>query len=333
MGSFDVIIGMDWLSLHRAEILCFEKIIHIPIEGGMILNVTGERPFSQLNLMSCLEAQRYLRKKHVAFLAHVTTKAHEEKQLSDIPIVRDFPEVFPEDISGLPPIRQVEFRIDLVPGANPVTKAPDGIRTFILDEAHKSRYSIHPGADQMYADLRPMFWWPGMKKDIAIYVSKGLTCSKVKAEHQKPFGLLEQPPIPVWKWEDIAMDFVTKIPTTQIRNDSIWGVVRFGKRNKLSPRFVGPFEIVERVGRVAYRLDLPEELSNVHPTFHVSNLKKCLAEGNLHIPLDKIQVDESMLAIEKPVEIMDRMEKETKRSRIPIVKVRWESKHGPEFTW
>ncbi|XP_076891984.1 uncharacterized protein LOC143543543 [Bidens hawaiensis] len=115
---------MDWLSLHRAEILCFEKIIRIPIEGGIILNVAGEKPFSKLNLMSCLEAQRYLRKKYVAFLALFTTKAHEEKQLSDIPIVRDFPEVFPKDVSGLPPIRQVEFRIDLVPGANPVAKAP-----------------------------------------------------------------------------------------------------------------------------------------------------------------------------------------------------------------
>ncbi|XP_076913460.1 uncharacterized protein LOC143572093 [Bidens hawaiensis] len=119
MGSFDVIIGMDSLSLHRAEILCFEKIIRIPIRGGVILNVAGERPFSKLNLMSCLQAQRYLRKKYVSFFAHVTTKAHEEKQLFDIPIVRDFPEVFPEDVSGLPPIRQVEFRIDLLPGSKP----------------------------------------------------------------------------------------------------------------------------------------------------------------------------------------------------------------------
>ena len=71
----------------------------------------------------------------------------------------------------------------------------------------------------------------------------------------------------------------------------------------------------------------------MHPTFHVSNLKKCLAEGNLHIPLDEVQIDESMRAIEKPVEIMDHMDKETKRSRIPLVKVRWESKRGPEFTW
>ncbi|XP_076920017.1 uncharacterized protein LOC143581022 [Bidens hawaiensis] len=124
MVSFDVIIGIDWLSLHRAEILCFEKLIRIPVNGGVILNVRGEGPFSKLNIMSCLEAQRYLRKKYVPFLAHVTTKSDGEKEFSDIPIARDFPEVFPDDVSGLPPIRQVEFRIDLVPGANTVAKAP-----------------------------------------------------------------------------------------------------------------------------------------------------------------------------------------------------------------
>ena len=100
------------------------------------------------------------------------------------------------------------------------------------------------------------------------------------------------------------------------------GVVRFGKRNKLSPRYVGPFKILERIGKVAYKLDLPPELNNVHPTFHVSNLKKCLADQNLHIPLEEVQIDESMHFIERPVEIMDREEKILKRSRIPIVKVR-----------
>jgi hypothetical protein len=111
------------------------------------------------------------------------------------------------------------------------------------------------------------------------------------------------------------------------------GVFRFGKKGKLAPRYVGPFKILERVGKVAYKLDLPDELSNVHPTFHVSNLKKCLADENLHVPLEDIQVDETMRFTEKPVEIMDREVKTLKRSRIPIVKVRWESKRGPEFTW
>ena len=81
-----------------------------------------------------------------------------------------------------------------------------------MDESHKSRYSIHPGADKMYKDLCTKFWWPGMKKDVALYVSKCLTCLKVKAEHQRPSGLLVQPEIPVWKWENIAMDLITKLP-------------------------------------------------------------------------------------------------------------------------
>ncbi|GKD12977.1 putative reverse transcriptase domain-containing protein, partial [Tanacetum coccineum] len=354
-----------------------------------------------------------------------------------------------------------------------------------MDEAHKSKYSVHPGADKIYYDLRDRYWWPGMKKDIAEYVSKCLTYLKVKAEHQRPSGLLQQPEIPVWKWEGIAMHFVTKLPRTSSVHDTIWvimdrltksahflpmredykmdrlarlylneivsrhgvsisiisdrnsrftsrfwqsmqealgtcldmstayhpqtdsqsehtiqtledmlracvldfggswdvhlmlvefsynnsyhasvrcapfealyarkcrspimwakvgegqligpelvqeatekisqikdrlkvaydhhksyadkrrkplkfsvgdyvllkvspwkGIVRFGKKEKLTPRFVGPFEIVEKVGLVAYRLDLPKELNGVHNTFHVSNLKKCLVELTLQV--------------------------------------------------
>ncbi|KAI3742437.1 hypothetical protein L1987_60119 [Smallanthus sonchifolius] len=111
------------------------------------------------------------------------------------------------------------------------------------------------------------------------------------------------------------------------------GVVRFGKKAKLAPRYVGPFKILEKIGKVAYKLELPPSLGNVHPTFHVSNLKKCLADENLHIPLDDVHIDETMHFVEKPVEIMDRVIKQLKRSRIPIVKVHWESKRGPEFTW
>ncbi|GJV75999.1 reverse transcriptase domain-containing protein [Tanacetum coccineum] len=382
------------------------------------------------------------------------------------------------------------------------------VRTIIMDEAHKTKYYVHPGADKMYYDLRDRYWWPGMKRDIATYVSKYLTCSKVKAEHQRPSGLLQQPEIPEWKWDKITMDFITnyledysteklaKIYVDEIvarhgvhvliisdrdrrftsrcwqtmqkalgtrldmstayhpqtdgqsertiqtledmlracvidfggswdvhlplaefsynnsyhssircapfealygrkcRSPVLWaeigessligpelvqettdkvvlikeklkaardrqksyadnrrkplefevgdrvmlkvspwkGVIRFGKKGKLAPRYVGPFEILERIGLVAYRLRLPEELSGVHDTFHVSNLKKCLADASLHVPLDEIKVDKTLRFVEEPVEIMDREVKSLKRSKIALVKVRWNSKRGPKFT-
>ncbi|GJY04546.1 hypothetical protein Tco_0370486 [Tanacetum coccineum] len=104
---------------------------------------------------------------------------------------------------------------------------------------------------------------------------------------------------------------------------SSWkGVIRFGKRGKLNPCYIGPFKIIAKVGTVAYRLELPEKLSRVHSTFHVSNLKKCLADEPLAIPLDEIQVDEKLHFIEEPFEIVDREAKRLNQSRILIVKVR-----------
>ncbi|GJU22268.1 putative reverse transcriptase domain-containing protein [Tanacetum coccineum] len=111
------------------------------------------------------------------------------------------------------------------------------------------------------------------------------------------------------------------------------GVVRFRKKGKLAPRFVGPFEIVEKVGLVANRLRLPKELNGVHDTFHVSNLNKCLADPRLQVPLDEIQVDDKLNFVEEPIEILKREFKKLKRSRNAIVKVWWNSKRGPEFTW
>ncbi|GKC18409.1 putative reverse transcriptase domain-containing protein [Tanacetum coccineum] len=111
------------------------------------------------------------------------------------------------------------------------------------------------------------------------------------------------------------------------------GVVRFVKKGTLAPRFVGPFEILERIGFVAYRLRLLEELSSVHDTFHVSNLKKYLADANMHVPLDEIKVNKTLRFVEEPLEIIDQEVKNLKRSKIPIVKVPWNSKRKPEFTW
>ncbi|GKE42586.1 putative reverse transcriptase domain-containing protein [Tanacetum coccineum] len=376
------------------------------------------------------------------------------------------------------------------------------LRTLVMHESHKSKYSIHPGSDKMYQDLKQLYWWPNMKANIATYVSKCLTCAKVKAEHQKPSGLLVQPEIPEWKWEKITMDFVTKLPKTANGYDTIWvivdrltksahflpmrendpmeklmklymkevvtrhgvpvsiisdrdgrftslfwqalhkalgtrldmstayhpetdgqsertiqtledmlracvldfgknwdrhlplvefsynnsyhtsikaapfealygrkcrspvcwaevgdaqltgpaiihettekivqiksriqaalsswkGVVRFGKRGKLNPRYVGPFTVIERVGTVAYKLELPQQLSRVHNTFHVSNLKKCLSDESLVIPLEELRVDDKLHFVEEPIEVMDREIKQLKKIRIPIVKVRWNYK-------
>ncbi|GJW92124.1 hypothetical protein Tco_0169677 [Tanacetum coccineum] len=111
------------------------------------------------------------------------------------------------------------------------------------------------------------------------------------------------------------------------------GIVRYGKRGKLNPRYVGPFKVLEKVRSVAYKLELPKELNRVHNTFRVSNLKKCYADEPLAIPLDGHHFDDKLQFVKETVRIMDREVKQLRKSRVPIVKVRWNSRRGPKFTW
>nr|GEU82767.1 putative reverse transcriptase domain-containing protein [Tanacetum cinerariifolium] len=250
------------------------------------------------------------------------------------------------------------------------------VTTLIMDEAHKSKYYVHLGADKMYYDLRDRYWWPIMKKDMAVYANKCFTCLKdykmdrlarlclneivvyvkvlavnvrgIRNPIRHEYGL---PPSDRWSekcrslimWAEVGeghligperkpLDF--SIGDHILLKVSPWkGVVRFRKKGKLAPRFVGHFEIIEKVGTVSYQLDFPEKLNDVHDTFHVSNLKKCLADPTLQVPLDEIRVDDKLNFVEEPMEIMEQEFKKLKQSRISIVKVRWNSKRGPEFTW
>ncbi|GKC56640.1 putative reverse transcriptase domain-containing protein [Tanacetum coccineum] len=307
-------------------------------------------------------------------------------------------------------------------------------------------------SNKMYQDLKKLYWWPNMKAIIAEYVGKCLTCTRVKAECQKPSCLLIQPKIPTWKWERITMDFVTKLPKTSSGHEHRFGG-HYRRINQSKHRFIptkatdnhdshftsrfwqsmqnalgtqldinfgkgwerhlpleelsynnsyhasikaAPFEalygrkcrspvcwdevgdvqltgseiihettkkivqirqrlqaardrqrsyanvrrkplefqvrdrvMLKVVGPVAYKLELPDELSNVHSTFHVSNLKKCLSNESLIIPMKELRLDDKLNFVEEPIEIMDREVKQLRQSRILIVKVRWNSKRGP----
>ncbi|GKA65231.1 putative reverse transcriptase domain-containing protein [Tanacetum coccineum] len=130
---------------------------------------------------------------------------------------------------------------------------------------------------------------------------------------------------------EIVQETTEKI--IQIKQRIQAALVRFGKRGKLNPGYVRPFKVLEKVGAIAYKLELPQELSRVHTTFHVSNLKKCYADEPLAVPLDGLHIDDKIHFAEEPVEIMDHEVKRLKQSCIPIFKVRWNSRRGPEFTW
>nr|GEU31176.1 putative reverse transcriptase domain-containing protein [Tanacetum cinerariifolium] len=193
------------------------------------------------------------------------------------------------------------------------------LRTVIMYESHKSKYFINQGSDKMYQDMKKLYWWPNMKADIATYVSKCLTCAKVKAEHQRPSGLLIKQRIQAARDRQKSYVDLKRKPMEFQVGDRVmllvspWkGVVRFRKQGKLNPRHVGPFKVIKMVKSVAYKLELPQDLSRVHNMFHVSNLKKCYADEPLAVPLNGLHFDDKLYFMEEPVEIIDREVKRLK---------------------
>nr|GEX98757.1 reverse transcriptase domain-containing protein [Tanacetum cinerariifolium] len=218
LGCFDVIIGMDWLASNHAVILCDEKIVRIPF-GDEIMIVQVDRSDKgkklMLSIISCMKSQKYMEKVEfqIDFVPGAAPVARAPYRLA----LSEIQELFMQ----LQELSDKEFiRPSSSPWGTPIPNLGN-LRGVIMNELHKSKYSIHRGSDKMYQDFKKLYWWPNMKAEIATYVSKCLTCAKVKAEYQKPSGLLVQPVIPVWKWENITMDFATKLPKTPSGQDTI----------------------------------------------------------------------------------------------------------------
>ncbi|GKE34274.1 putative reverse transcriptase domain-containing protein, partial [Tanacetum coccineum] len=150
LGSFDVVIGMDWLSKHNAKIICDEKVVHIPINGETLI-IRGDQSKTRLNLISCIKTKKYISRGCQVFIAQVIEKNSDDKRMEDILVVREFPKVFPKDLSGLPPVRQVEFQINLIPGAAPVARAPYRLAPLEMQELSTQLQEL---ADKGYHQLR-----------------------------------------------------------------------------------------------------------------------------------------------------------------------------------
>nr|GEV29511.1 putative reverse transcriptase domain-containing protein [Tanacetum cinerariifolium] len=268
LGSFDVIIGIDWLANHHAVIICDEKIMRIPYGDNK------EEHAGHLKLILELLKKGELYAKFlkcdfwlsmVQFLGHVIDS-------EGIHIAKPMTKVTQKNVK-FDWSKKVEFEFQLS-WLYPKEVKTSWFTVMLLVKGLKS-----------YADMR--------RKPLEFEVG-----DKV---------MLKVSP---WK-----------------------GVIRFGKRRKLNPRYIRPFKILSKVGMLAYQLELLKKLIRVHNTFHVSNLKKCFVDEKLTIPLDEIQIEYKLNFIEEPVEIMDREVKRLRQSRIPTVKVRWNLRRGLEFTW
>ncbi|GKC20368.1 putative reverse transcriptase domain-containing protein [Tanacetum coccineum] len=219
-----------------------------------------------------------------------------------------------KDLCGM--IKKLESRTNETLCLNERSCIPchGNLRELIMRESHKSKCSIHPGSDNMYQDLKKMYWWSNMKAEIATHVIGDAQLTSLEIIHEtteKIFQIKKRIQAARNRKKSLAdrhrkpMEF--QVGDMVVLKVSPWkGVIRFGKLGKLNPRYIGPFKVLAKVGMVVYRLELPGQLSRVYSSFHVSNLKKCYADEPLAISLDKIQIDDKLNFFEEPVVIMDR---------------------------
>nr|GEV70030.1 reverse transcriptase domain-containing protein [Tanacetum cinerariifolium] len=453
LGSFDVIIDMDWLAKYHALIVCDEKVACIPYEdeskvkflGHMIDNEGIHVDPVKIEAIKDWAPMTKLTQKNVKFdwgeKAEAAIQLLKQKLCSASILAlpggsENFVVYCDASHKGLGAVLMQKEKVIAYASRQLKRSKLLRVRALVMtiglnlpkkilsaqSEATKEENFINEDLQGMINKLEPRA--DGTlclnNQKIATYVGMCLTCAKVKIEYHKASSLLVQPEIPQWKWENITLDFVTKLPKTAAGQDTIWvivdrltksayflpmreddtlekltrqylkevvsnhgvpvsiisdhdgkftshfwkslnkalgtrldmsiayhpetdgqsertiqtledmlracvldfgkgdkvmlkvspwkGVIRFGKRGKLNHRYIGPFKILARVGTVAYRLELLEQLSRVHSTFHVSKVKKCMADEPLAIPLDEIQVDDILNFIEEPIEIMDHEE-------------------------
>nr|GEZ37663.1 hypothetical protein [Tanacetum cinerariifolium] len=328
LGSFDVIIGMDSLAKYYAVIIYAEKIVHIPW-GNETLIVQGDGSNqgneTRLNIISCTKTHKYMIKGCHAFLAHVTTKKIKDelegKQLEDVPIVQDSPEL-PKSSQDYDTIWVIVNQLTKYAIFIPMreTDSMERLARIYLKEAvtrHGIPISIICDRDPRFASN----FWRSLQKAL------GTNLGMSTAYHPQTDGQSERI---IQTLKDMlracVIDFgkgwVNHLPLSYadlkrkpmefqvgdivMLKVSPWkGHARFGKREMLNPRYVGPFKVLENVRAVAYKLELPQELSRVHNTFHVSNLKKCYANEPLVVLLDGLHIDDKLHFIMEPVEIMD----------------------------
>nr|GEV83181.1 putative reverse transcriptase domain-containing protein [Tanacetum cinerariifolium] len=219
------------------------------------------------------------------------------------------------------------------------------LRSVIMHESHKSKYSIHPGSKKMYQNMKKLYWWPNMKADIATYVSKCLTYAKVKAEHQRPSGLLVSPYEALYGrkyrspmcWAEVGDAQLTGPKMIQETTEKIILIKQriqaaqdrqksYADRKRKPMKFKVGDRIMLKVGTSSRVEQSPSHLPCL-------NLKKCYADEPLAMLLEGVHIDDTLQFMEEPVKIMEREIKRLKRSRIPLVKVHWNSRRGPEFTW